>query len=80
MKLNGFLASFTVAGVVFFLGSPVIQPATPEKKSLALFFHLSPDRKPETKGSLKREEESAPDVEIFFPSWYYVEYTDVRLK
>jgi len=39
LNLNGFLASFIVAGVVFFLGSLLTQPGSVEKKSLALFFH-----------------------------------------
>ncbi len=41
LKLNGFLASFIVAGIIFFLVSLVTQPGTTEKKSLALFFHPS---------------------------------------
>jgi SSS family solute:Na+ symporter len=43
LKLNGFLASFIVAGIIFFLGSLVSQPGATEKKSLALFFHPSLD-------------------------------------
>jgi len=42
-NLNGFLVSFIVAGVVFFVVSLVTQPGTTEKKSLALFFHPSLD-------------------------------------
>jgi SSS family solute:Na+ symporter len=41
LKLNGFLASFIVAGIIFFFVSLVTQPGTTEKKSLALFFHPS---------------------------------------
>jgi len=39
LNLNGFLASFIAAGIVFFLGSLITQPGPTEKKSLALFFH-----------------------------------------
>jgi len=41
LNLNGFLASFIAAGVVFFVGSLITQPGPVEKKSLALFFHPS---------------------------------------
>ncbi len=43
LKLNGFLASFIVAGIVFFVVSLLTQPGPTEKKSLALFFHPSLD-------------------------------------
>lgn len=78
MTLNGFPASFNVTGIIFFLSSPVTRPAAPEKKGLALFFHPSLDKKPDTGDSLKTEERSASDVEIFFPSWYHVACKDVR--
>ncbi|MCK4294691.1 MAG: hypothetical protein KAY65_15930 [Planctomycetes bacterium] len=39
LNLNGFLASFIVAGIVFFLGSLITQLGPVEKKRLALFFH-----------------------------------------
>jgi hypothetical protein len=38
IKLNGFLASFIVTGIILFLGSLVTQPGAAEKKSLALFY------------------------------------------
>jgi SSS family solute:Na+ symporter len=44
LKLNGFLVSFIVAGIIFFLVSLVTQPGATEKKSLALFFHPSLDK------------------------------------
>jgi solute:Na+ symporter, SSS family len=44
LKLNGFLVSFIVAGIIFFLGSLLTQPGATEKKSLALFFHPSLER------------------------------------
>jgi SSS family solute:Na+ symporter len=40
-NLNGFLASFIVAGIVFFVVSLATRPGVTEKKSLALFFHPS---------------------------------------
>jgi SSS family solute:Na+ symporter len=40
-NLNGFLASFIVAGTVFFVVSLVTPAGDTEKKSLALFFHPS---------------------------------------
>jgi SSS family solute:Na+ symporter len=40
-NLNGFLASFVVAGTVFFVVSLTTRPGAREKKSLALFFHPS---------------------------------------
>lgn len=40
-QLNGFLASFIIAGIVFFIGSMVTTPGEVEKKSLKLFFHPS---------------------------------------
>lgn len=40
-NLNGFLASFIVAGIVFFVVSLATRPGATEKKSLALFFHES---------------------------------------
>jgi len=43
LKLNGFLVSFIVAGIVFFVVSLLTQPGPTEKKSLALFFHPSLD-------------------------------------
>lgn len=39
LNLNGFLASFITAGVVFVVGSLLTQPGPVEKKSLGLFFH-----------------------------------------
>jgi len=42
-ELNGFLVSFIVAGIVFFVVSLGTQPGPTEKKSLALFFHPSLD-------------------------------------
>lgn len=39
LNLNGFLVSFIVAGIVFFLGSLMTQLGPVEEKSLALFFH-----------------------------------------
>jgi len=39
LHLNGFLAAFIAAGIVFVLGSLITQPGPIEKKSLALFFH-----------------------------------------
>jgi SSS family solute:Na+ symporter len=44
LKLNGFLVSFIVAGIIFFLGSLLTQPGAVEKKSLSLFFHPSLER------------------------------------
>jgi len=41
LNLNGFLASFIAAGIVFFVGSLLTEPGPVEKKSLALFFHPS---------------------------------------
>ncbi len=43
LNLNGFLFSFIVAGIVFFVGCLVTKPGPAEKKSLALFFHPSLD-------------------------------------
>jgi SSS family solute:Na+ symporter len=43
LNLNGFLVSFIVAGVVFFVVSLATRPGATEKKSLALFFHPSLD-------------------------------------
>jgi len=43
LNLNGFLVSFIVAGVVFFLVSLVTRPGATEEKSLGLFFHPSLD-------------------------------------
>jgi SSS family solute:Na+ symporter len=40
-NLNGFLASFIVAGIVFFGVSLATPLGETEKKSLALFFHPS---------------------------------------
>jgi len=40
-NLNGFLASFLVAGAVFFIVSLATRPGATEKRSLALFFHPS---------------------------------------
>jgi len=40
-NLNGFLVSFIVAGIVFFVVSLVTPLGAKEKKSLALFFHPS---------------------------------------
>ncbi len=42
-NLNGFLASFLVAGIVFFVVCLATPPGPTEKKSLALFFHPSLD-------------------------------------
>jgi SSS family solute:Na+ symporter len=44
LKLNGFLVSFIVAGVIFFVVSLLSQPGATEKKSLAFFFHPSLDK------------------------------------
>jgi len=38
-QLNGFLASFIIAGIVFFVGSYLTSPGKTEIKSLKLFFH-----------------------------------------
>jgi SSS family solute:Na+ symporter len=38
-QLNGFLASFIVAGIVFFVSSWLTTPGKTEEKSLKLFFH-----------------------------------------
>jgi SSS family solute:Na+ symporter len=38
-QLNGFLASFIVAGIVFFVGSYLTPPGKTEENSLKLFFH-----------------------------------------
>ncbi|MCG8617224.1 MAG: sodium:solute symporter family protein [Desulfobacterales bacterium] len=38
-QLNGFLASFIVSGLVFFIGSWLTRPGTTENQSLTLFFH-----------------------------------------
>ena len=38
-QLNGFLASFIIAGMVFFVGSFLTSPGKTEEKSLGLFFH-----------------------------------------
>ncbi len=38
-QLNGFLASFVVSGIVFFLGCYLTTPGKVEQKSLDLFFH-----------------------------------------
>ncbi len=38
-QLNGFLASFIVAGIVFFVVSWLTTPGKTEEKSLTLFFH-----------------------------------------
>lgn len=38
-QLNGFLASFIIAGIVFFAGSYLTTPGKTEIKSLKLFFH-----------------------------------------
>jgi len=43
LSLNGFLVSFIIAGVVFFVVSLVTKPGETEKRSLALFFHPSLD-------------------------------------
>jgi len=43
LNLNGFLVSFIVAGVVFFLVSLATRPGPTEDKSLGLFFHPSLD-------------------------------------
>jgi len=43
LNLNGFLASFLVAGVVFFVVSLATRPGATEQRSLALFFHPSLD-------------------------------------
>jgi len=43
LSLNGFLVSFIVAGVVFFVVSLATRPGATERKSLALFFHPSLD-------------------------------------
>ena len=40
-NLNGFLASFIVAGIVFFGVSLATRPGITERRSLALFFHPS---------------------------------------
>ena len=40
-NLNGFLASFLVAGIVFFSVSLATPLGATEKRSLALFFHPS---------------------------------------
>lgn len=40
-QLNGFLVSFIVAGVVFFVGSLLTRPGETENRSLELFFHES---------------------------------------
>ena len=40
-NLNGFLVSFIVAGIVFFVVSLATRPGATEKRSLALFFHRS---------------------------------------
>ncbi len=44
LNLNGFLVSFVVAGIIFFLVSMLTRPGVTEKKSLALFFHPSLDK------------------------------------
>ena len=44
LQLNGFLASFIVAGLVFFICSLATRPGRVEKESLALFFHPSMDQ------------------------------------
>jgi SSS family solute:Na+ symporter len=44
LNLNGFLVSFIVAGIIFFLVSMLTQLGITEKKSLALFFHPSLDK------------------------------------
>ena len=41
--LNGFLVSFIVAGIVFFVVSLTTRPGATETRSLALFFHPSLD-------------------------------------
>ena len=41
LNLNGFLASFIAAGVVFVAGSLITPLGAVEKKSLAVFFHPS---------------------------------------
>ncbi len=46
LNLNGFLASFIVAGTVFFVVSLVTPLGAKETKSLALFFHPSLQTKP----------------------------------
>jgi SSS family solute:Na+ symporter len=38
-QLNGFLASFIIAGIVFFVASWLTKPGKIEEKSLKLFFH-----------------------------------------
>ena len=43
LHLNGFLVSFIVAGLVFFLVSLLTRPGTTEQRSLGLFFHPSLD-------------------------------------
>ncbi|BBO93145.1 sodium:solute symporter family protein [Desulfosarcina ovata] len=44
-QLNGFLAAFIVAGVVFFVVCLLTKPGKVEQKSLALFFHPALDGK-----------------------------------
>jgi solute:Na+ symporter, SSS family len=44
LNLNGFLASFLVAGLVFFAVSLATRPGATEQRSLALFFHPSLDQ------------------------------------
>lgn len=39
LQLNGFLASFIIAGIVFFVGSFLTSPGKTEEKSLGFFFH-----------------------------------------
>ena len=41
LNLNGFLASFIVSAIIFFVVSLVTKPGPVEKRSLALFFHPS---------------------------------------
>ena len=43
VHLNGFLISFIVAGLVFFLVSLLTRPGPTEQRSLRLFFHPSLD-------------------------------------
>jgi SSS family solute:Na+ symporter len=38
-QLNGFLASFIISGIVFFVGSYATSPGKTERNSLDLFFH-----------------------------------------
>jgi solute:Na+ symporter, SSS family len=53
-NLNGFLASFLVAGVVFFGVSLATRPGATEQRSLAFFFHPSLDPGPHGKPEQSR--------------------------